>query len=296
MRPLYAAPPAPHAALREALEESHSVIEWLLEGRELDEMDRVRINKWSQLCQKADAVQPEAPAPGVDDQLRSSGPAEQSGSGTWTAGIDAMRSYPFQDTQWHLHAIEFHHKVREEAEGLRNRWLAAATSRSGQMRGAIIDGPQAAQVPAEHIARVIALSYGRDPDGMTEWTEMCDADDRPIPVWRVYEEQAESLLAAYSVTRPASRPAWQPIETAPKSSKDDSKALAFLAWCPDDTAPDGGGDQRIVWWEPRMNKGDGLWWGDRDLEEHPTHWKPLGPSPLSRPYRHSPGASEGKSE
>lgn len=72
--------------------------------------------------------------------------------------------------------------------------------------------------------------------------------------------------------------AWQPIVTAPKSSKEDYKALSFIGWCPDDTAPDGG-DQRIVWWEPRMKNGAGCWWGDRDLEENPTHWKPLGPSP-----------------
>lgn len=47
------------SALREptlntALEESKSIIEWLLEGRELDEMDKARIVAWSQLCQKAD--------------------------------------------------------------------------------------------------------------------------------------------------------------------------------------------------------------------------------------------------
>lgn len=61
------------------------------------------------------------------ERMRSSGPAEQSGSGTWTAGIDIIRSYPFQDTQWHLHAIEFHHKVRQEAEALRDLWLSAMT-------------------------------------------------------------------------------------------------------------------------------------------------------------------------
>jgi hypothetical protein len=41
-------------ALREALNESSSIIEWLIEDRDLDEMDRIRINQWSQLCQKAD--------------------------------------------------------------------------------------------------------------------------------------------------------------------------------------------------------------------------------------------------
>jgi hypothetical protein len=94
-------------------------------------------------------------------------------------------------------------------------------------------------------------------------------------------------IAEIKRLRAVPQTSWQPIETAPKSSKDDYKARAFIAWCPDDTAPDGG-DQRVVWWEPRMNKGAGLWWGDRDLEEHPTHWKPLGPSPLSRPQGNTP--------
>lgn len=61
-------------------------------------------------------------------------------------------------------------------------------------------GALGAQVSAERIARVLALSYGRDPDDLTQMTEMCDADNRPVPIWRVYEEQAEALLATYSVT------------------------------------------------------------------------------------------------
>jgi hypothetical protein len=62
--------------------------------------------------------------------------------------------------------------------------------------------PQAVSVPVDQVARTIALSYGRDPDALTEWTEMCDANNRPVPIWRVYEEQAEALLATYSITRP----------------------------------------------------------------------------------------------
>lgn len=45
---------------------------------------------------------------------------QQNSSGTWTAGIDAMRHYSYQDKQWHLHAIEFHHKDKIEAEKLRD--------------------------------------------------------------------------------------------------------------------------------------------------------------------------------
>jgi hypothetical protein len=58
--------------------------------------------------------------------MRSSGQAEQNPSSkTWTAGIDALRQYPYQDRQWHLHAIEFHHKDKAQAEALRDVALAA---------------------------------------------------------------------------------------------------------------------------------------------------------------------------
>lgn len=63
---------------------------------------------------------------GASEQMRSSGPAEQAESGTWTAGIDVFREYPGGwKAGWHLNAIEFHHKVKEEAEALRDLWLAA---------------------------------------------------------------------------------------------------------------------------------------------------------------------------
>jgi hypothetical protein len=45
-------------------------------------------------------------------------------SKTYTAGIDALRSYPFQDKQWHLSAIEFHHKDEAEAVRLRDHVFA----------------------------------------------------------------------------------------------------------------------------------------------------------------------------
>lgn len=68
-------------------------------------------------------------------------------------------------------------------------------------------------------------------------------------------------------------PDWQPIETAPRTLNLNTETLDFLGWCPDPTAPHGG-DRRIIWWEPKIKK----WWGDRDIEEQPTHWQPL-PTP-----------------
>jgi len=77
------------------------------------------------------------------EQMRSSGEPEQnSSSSTWTAGIDVLRTYSCQDTQWHLHAIEFHHKVREEAVALRDQWLCAALTqrpRPSAINGTIDD-------------------------------------------------------------------------------------------------------------------------------------------------------------
>jgi hypothetical protein len=55
-----------------------------------------------------------------DEQMRKSKSSEKSPSGTWTAGIDVLRQYPYQDQQWHLHAIQFHHEDKDEAERLRD--------------------------------------------------------------------------------------------------------------------------------------------------------------------------------
>lgn len=67
----------------------------------------------------------------------------------------------------------------------------------------------------------------------------------------------------------------KPISTAPKTGAN-WVAYAFLGWCPDETAVDGG-DWRVCWWEPAVN--GGCWWGDRDLPETPTLWTELPPVP-----------------
>lgn len=59
----------------------------------------------------------------MGDKMKSSGDAVKSPSNTWTAGIDVLRSYPYQDAQWHLNAIEFHHKVKQTAEAWRDEYL-----------------------------------------------------------------------------------------------------------------------------------------------------------------------------
>lgn len=55
-----------------------------------------------------------------------------------------------------------------------------------------------ARPSAEQIARAICLSYGRDPDAPTSILEMCDAENRPVPMWCLYEEQADAVIVLTS--------------------------------------------------------------------------------------------------
>ena len=93
-------------------------------------------------------------------------------------------------------------QIVEEAD-----WYARVDANAGlafhlakywtQIRAALIPDVAATPWTAEQIARTIALSYGRDPDELTSIGEMCDADNQPVAVWCVYEEQAEAILTAY---------------------------------------------------------------------------------------------------
>lgn len=97
---------------------------------------------------------------------------------------------------------------------------------------------------AEAIARELALSYGRDPDEPTSIFEMCDADNRPVLTWRVYEEQAEHLLKTVlaSLTPAASetpiidsnilllrrdRDSWKYLADRANKRADEAEALAM---------------------------------------------------------------------
>lgn len=55
--------------------------------------------------------------------------------------------------------------------------------------------PPTAEALEEQIARTIAESYGSDPDDHAPLSVMCTSDNRSVPWWRVYEEQARALLA-----------------------------------------------------------------------------------------------------
>jgi len=74
---------------------------------------------------------PVSTADGATD-MRKSESEQNADSKTWTAGIDVLRQYSYQDRQWHLSAIEFHHKVKEDAEALRDKVFAALTALAAQ--------------------------------------------------------------------------------------------------------------------------------------------------------------------
>ena len=73
---------------------------------------------------------------------------------------------------------------------------------------------------------------------------------------------------------------WQPIETAPKSKADGSnvEGIYLLGFIPDPDMSDLYSCIGVIWWEPLMNKGKGMWYGESCHEVHPTHWMPL-PAP-----------------
>ncbi len=52
--------------------------------------------------------------------IRKSQFTEKSKSSTYTAGIDICRNYGYKE-DWHLNAIEFHHKDEVEAIKLRDK-------------------------------------------------------------------------------------------------------------------------------------------------------------------------------
>jgi hypothetical protein len=97
---------------------------------------------------------------------------------------------------------------------------------------------------------------------------------------REYSADLLTVLSELSTARIAELTEWRPIETAPKTPDLNSAAICFLGWCPDPEAPNGG-DQRVIWWEPRLLRG--TWWSDRDLPEGPTHWHPLPDPPALTP-------------
>jgi len=107
--------------------------------------------------------------------------------------------------------------------------------------------------------------------------------------------KADAALAATSsekwlAGKIADAQAWQPIETAPKSTYVDTEYGAdvsgkyLLGFCPEPDMCNLEVAIRIIWWEPLMNGGKGMWYGEGSYGVHPTHWQPLPPPPVWHYY------------
>ena len=75
---------------------------------------------------------------------------------------------------------------------------------------------------------------------------------------------------------------WLPIASAPKSrdaGEGRIEGAYLLGFCPEPDMCNLESAVCVVWWEPLMNKGKGMWYGEGGFETHPTHWQPLPAAP-----------------
>lgn len=93
--------------------------------------------------------------------------------------------------------------------------------------------------------------------------------------------ESDKITEAFEAGKRDAIPEWQPIETAPKSTVNgrDVHGVYILGFCPDHDACDLESCICVVWWEPLMNSGSGMWYGEGGYETHPTHWMPLPAAP-----------------
>lgn len=70
---------------------------------------------------------------------------------------------------------------------------------------------------------------------------------------------------------------WQPIETAPKSKETENgvEGVYLLGYCPEPDLSNLESCICVIWWEPNMKGGKGMWYGEGGFETHPTLWMPL---------------------
>lgn len=92
------------------------------------------------------------------------------------------------------------------------------------------------------------------------------------------------VAALESLPTQESGEGWQPIETAPKSTAIGNAVhgIYILGYCPEPDICNLESAICVVWWEPLMKKGKGMWYGEGGFEVIPTHWRPL-PAPPAEP-------------
>ncbi len=96
-------------------------------------------------------------------------------------------------------------------------------------------------------------------------------------------KEKREATPAQAVAVPAVPDGWKPIETAPKSKADGSHVhgVYLLGFCPDPDLCNLESAICIIWWEPLMDKGRGVWYGEGSYEVVPTHWMPLPKPPVA---------------
>lgn len=108
-----------------------------------------------------------------------------------------------------------------------------------------------------------------------------DDDSRNTWPYGVYAFMRAALEAA-------ERAAWEPIETAPKSTVDENgrvQGVYLLGYCPDE-AVDPASCLSVIWWEPLTD--GGIWYGQEAIEVRPTMWRHIT---LPEPPREHVGAA-----
>lgn len=87
--------------------------------------------------------------------------------------------------------------------------------------------------------------------------------------------------AVLSAAPCSSAAGWQPIESAPKSPAKGKhvQGIYLLGFCPEPDICNLESAICVIWWEPLMNKGRGMWYGEGGYEVKPTHWMALPPPP-----------------
>lgn len=123
-------------------------------------------------------------------------------------------------------------------------------------------------------ARTVSEERIREIAGKFAATYMKNDPDAPAII-----EAAIGEALKESASPPVSE--WRDIESAPKSTADGNRVegVYLLGYCPEPDISNLYSATCIIWWEPLMNNGKGMWYGEGGYEVHPTHWQPLTAPP-----------------
>ncbi len=105
---------------------------------------------------------------------------------------------------------------------------------------------------------------------------------------RILKVQSRYKAMLSAAPQPPVAQGWMPIESAPKSTYTATKhgadvhGIYILGYCPEPDMCNLESGICVVWWEPLMKKGKGMWYGEGGWEVHPTHWQSLPAPPQEK--------------